>query len=167
LRPRLFADHGAAITFHGGIVRGEQLSRDRSLQFIFGSNAHQRGESRSEFLFAGVLIGMLKPERFNGLVRKNVVPMIRLRSAEVFQGALHGLGIIGNNFRGRRVRARFLCAHRCVLSAGDRVRITRGVFAGVPALYAGKRLRERITALLTLLGAIRPVVVKQGDIEAV
>jgi transcriptional antiterminator RfaH len=37
---------------------------------------------------------------------------------------------------------------------GDKVRITRGLFAGQPALYDGMRPHERVAVLLQLLGRV-------------
>jgi transcription antitermination factor NusG len=44
---------------------------------------------------------------------------------------------------------------------GDRVRITRGIFAGQLAPFDGMRPRERVAVLLQLLG---PVELPKGDI---
>jgi hypothetical protein len=39
------------------------------------------------------LAGLLEPERLNGLIGQNVVPMIGLRSANAFEGALQGFRV--------------------------------------------------------------------------
>ena len=44
---------------------------------------------------------------------------------------------------------------------GDRVRITRGVFAGQLALFDGMRARERVEVLLQILGRVE---LPKGDI---
>ena len=48
------------------------------------------------------------------------------------------------------------------LRRGDRVRITRGVFAGQLGLYAGMRGHERVVVLLAVLGGVE---LPKGDIE--
>jgi hypothetical protein len=43
---------------------------------------------------------MLNPERLNSLINENVVPVVRLRSADEFQGVLQIMRVIGNDRRG-------------------------------------------------------------------
>src|SRR5580693_1326350 len=40
---------------------------------------------------------MGEPERLNGLLRENVVPVIGLRSPDMLQGAPRGMGVVGND----------------------------------------------------------------------
>jgi transcriptional antiterminator RfaH len=49
--------------------------------------------------------------------------------------------------------------------AGDPVRITRGPFSLIPALYQGMASRERVMVLLQLLGAPRVLYLPETDIE--
>src|ERR1700730_19058291 len=54
---------------------------------------------------------MGEPERLNGLLRENVVPVIGLRSPDMLQCALRGMGVVGDDrdvllvFAGRFIRA--------------------------------------------------------------
>jgi transcriptional antiterminator RfaH len=50
------------------------------------------------------------------------------------------------------------------LQRGDQVRILRGPFAGHLAIYDGMRPRERVVALLTLLGAVQRVELAKRDV---
>jgi hypothetical protein len=52
---------------------------------------------------------------------------------------------------------------RCLfrVSRRDRVRITRGIFAGHLALFDGMRAHERVAVLLSLLGRVE---LPKGDI---
>jgi transcriptional antiterminator RfaH len=48
---------------------------------------------------------------------------------------------------------------------GDAVRITKGAFAGVDALYSGQAPRERARILLEWLGQPRLTIIPESDIE--
>jgi transcriptional antiterminator RfaH len=48
---------------------------------------------------------------------------------------------------------------------GDQVRVTRGAFAGVDALYEGQAPRDRVKVLLQLLGVPRVAELAEADIE--
>src|ERR1700730_17541407 len=54
---------------------------------------------------------MGEPERLNGLLRENVVPVIGLRPPDMLQCALRGMGVVGDDrdvllvFAGRFIRA--------------------------------------------------------------
>jgi transcription antitermination factor NusG len=52
------------------------------------------------------------------------------------------------------------------LRHGDRVRITRGVFAGHLAVFDGMRPHERVAVLLQLLGRVGHVELAKADIVA-
>jgi hypothetical protein len=53
---RLFADHGAPVAFHRGIVRRDKLSRDHSLDFVFRSDSNERRHRRTVLTVAGFLL---------------------------------------------------------------------------------------------------------------
>jgi hypothetical protein len=38
----LFAEHGAPVAFHGGVVCGDELRRDHALDFVFRANSDER-----------------------------------------------------------------------------------------------------------------------------
>ena len=59
-------------------------------------------------------VGMFQPKGLDGLVGENVVPMIRLRSADVLQPALAIVGIVGDHGF-RRIGGGFFSAHGDVL----------------------------------------------------
>src|SRR6266566_1352008 len=59
---------------------------------------------------------MLEPKRLKGLTGKNVVPVVRLRSADGFEGAFQIIRVIRNDRLGFLVvGSRFLCTHHQVL----------------------------------------------------
>ena len=58
---------------------------------------------------------MLEPKRSHGLMSENLVPVVRSRSADVFQKALPVIRVIGNDRRCFLVTARFLFRSSLVL----------------------------------------------------
>jgi len=81
---------------------------------------------------------MLEPKCLNGLVEQNVVPLIGLRSPDVFQRTFQVIGIIGYNCRGCLVRGWFLLAHCALILNADCTQCRNGV--GLPcARQAGLR----------------------------
>src|SRR5260370_6519416 len=52
---RLFADHGAPVALHGGVVRGEELSRDHPFKLVCRPDPDQAGEGRTVLPIAGLL----------------------------------------------------------------------------------------------------------------
>src|SRR5262249_44815346 len=111
----LLAKHGAPVAFHCGVVGGEELGRHHALDFVFRPDASERRHSCAVLTIARVFIGMLEPERLNGLVGKNVVPMIGLRSADILQPPFQIVGIVGDHRRWFGFLRSLLSRHRCVL----------------------------------------------------
>jgi hypothetical protein len=80
---RLFADHGAPVAFHRGIVRRDKLSRDHSLDFVFRSDSNERRHRRAVLTVAGFLLRVSNPKCTKRLIGEGVVPIIQLRPADV------------------------------------------------------------------------------------
>src|SRR5438270_10333486 len=93
----LLKEHGAPVALHGGIVCCQWLSRDHSFELISRPDTDQRGNGRAVLLVTTLLVGMLEPKSFNGLTSENVVPVVRSRSADLFQNALQVIRMIGND----------------------------------------------------------------------
>jgi hypothetical protein len=85
-------------------VRGEELRRNHSLNLVLRTDPNERCHGGAVLTIACVLVGMLEPKCLNGLVEENVVPLIGLRSPDVFQRTFQVIGIIGYNCRGCLVR---------------------------------------------------------------
>ena len=51
------------------------------------------------------------------------------------------------------------------LRRGEKVRVIRGAFEGLDALYQGMAPHERVRVLLTILGAIRTIELPSDDVE--
>jgi hypothetical protein len=63
---------------------GDELRRDHARDFVFRADADECRHGCAVLTIAPAFVGMLEPERSKGLVGENVVPMVRLRSADVF-----------------------------------------------------------------------------------
>lgn len=48
----LFADHGAPVAFHRGVMSGDQLRRHHAFEFVLRTYANQRGDRRAQLLVA-------------------------------------------------------------------------------------------------------------------
>ena len=75
-------------------MRGEQLSRDHPLQFVFRTDASEAENGSLALIAEGLLIRMFDPKRPNSLIDDDVVPGIRSRSADVLESALQIVGIM-------------------------------------------------------------------------
>jgi hypothetical protein len=72
----LFADHRAPVALHGGIVCGQQLSREHPFKLVSRPDTDQRGNGCATLPVASFLIGILEPKRFDCLISENIVPVI-------------------------------------------------------------------------------------------
>jgi hypothetical protein len=80
--------HGAPIAFHGSIVGGDELRRD--LPSISSLGAMPTSAS-TVALYCRSRVSLSEyadPERIDGLIGENVVPIVGLRPTHAFQGAL-------------------------------------------------------------------------------
>ena len=93
----LFAEHGAPVAFHRGVVGGDQLRRHHAFEFVPRPDPDQRGNRGAQLLVAFVRALVLHPERLHGLVGEDVVPTIRSRAANVLQPALAIVRIVGDH----------------------------------------------------------------------
>ena len=78
---RLIPNHGPPITFHRGIMCGDELRREHPLHLIFRTNPDERGNRSAVLTVEGLSVRMGGPKRPNRLIRDSLVPVIRLRSA--------------------------------------------------------------------------------------
>jgi hypothetical protein len=84
---RLLANHGAPIALHRSAVRGEQLRRHHPFKLIFRSDADHRRNGGAQLPITRFLVGVLEPQGLTRLIGEQVVPVVRLRSANSFQGS--------------------------------------------------------------------------------
>ena len=120
-------------------MAGDELRRDHALKLVLRPNASQPGYRSNVLAIARVFVGILEPERLHGLVGKNFVPMVGLRSANMFEGAPPVIGIVGHHRCGLIVvGSGFLCAHRHVLTF--ECRLMKGQRRRRPAARDGSRL---------------------------
>jgi hypothetical protein len=70
----LFAEHSAPVAFHGGIVCGDELSRDHALELVFRSDPDEHRHRCFVLTIARVFVRMRHPQRANGLGGENVFP---------------------------------------------------------------------------------------------
>jgi hypothetical protein len=61
----LFVEHGAPVAFHGGIVRGEELSRDHALDLIVRRDPAERSYCGAVLAITRVVVGVFEPKRLN------------------------------------------------------------------------------------------------------
>ncbi len=72
----LFAERGAPVAFHRSIVCGNELGRYHALNLVFRTNTDERRHCGFALTIARLLIRMLDPERLDGLIGENIVPVI-------------------------------------------------------------------------------------------
>src|SRR4051794_2227472 len=58
----LFADHGPPVALHCRVMRGEELSRDHALDFVFRPDPDERRHCCAVLPIARGFVGMLEPE---------------------------------------------------------------------------------------------------------
>jgi hypothetical protein len=124
----LLTDHCTAITFHSGIVCGEELRCDHALDLIFRADSNECRYGGAVLAISRVFIGILHPKRLNRLVRENVVPVVGLRSANALQLALMIFGIIGQYRYALFIGGRFTAVHRATFLAQCPLHLVPGPF---------------------------------------
>ena len=93
----LLSEHRSPVALHGGIVCGQQLSRDHAFKLVSRPDTDQREKSSIVLLVTSLLVGMLEPKRVYCLISENIVPVIGSRSPEVFQRTLQVIGLVGED----------------------------------------------------------------------
>ena len=83
----LLTNHRTLVAFHCGIVRGEELRCDHSLD-VFRGNSDERRHRGFALTLAPLTVRILDPKCLNGLIEQRDVPVVRRRPAEIFKVAL-------------------------------------------------------------------------------
>ena len=78
---------------------GQQLSRNHPFKLVSRPDTHQPINDGAALLVTTLLVRMLEPKRSHGLMSENFVPVVRSRSADVFQKALPVIRVISNDRR--------------------------------------------------------------------
>jgi hypothetical protein len=78
-------------------VCAKQLRRDHALDLVLRADPDEPGNRRIVLLVAAIIVGILQPERSARLINESFVPVVRLRTADVFQGALLAIETVGED----------------------------------------------------------------------
>jgi hypothetical protein len=74
---RLLREHRASVTFHRGIVRGEELSRDHSLKLIYRPDPNESHHGRAALTVSFLFLRMSHPKTAGGLIDQDTIPVVR------------------------------------------------------------------------------------------
>jgi hypothetical protein len=72
---RLLREHRAPVTFHRGIVRGEESRRDHPLKLIFGPDCGERHHGRGALTVLSIFLRMSRPKTAGGLIDQDTIPV--------------------------------------------------------------------------------------------
>ncbi len=101
----LLPEHGAPVAVHRGVVGGNQLRRHHTFQFVFWIDAGERRDCGAQLPVARLRVGVLKPERMDGLIGQKSVPVVISRSADLLQLASLSGGVLRDNSHDLACRA--------------------------------------------------------------
>ena len=73
----LLWNHRASVTFHRGVVRGEELRRDHPLKLIFGPDCGERHYGRAALTVSFLFLRMSQPKTTGDLIDQDTIPVVR------------------------------------------------------------------------------------------